>query len=414
MNKELYQISAENILRRFPAVLRQDETMETFAQIVSDELGKRIPETDLPRLLTRIDELPEPILDALAEDFKIDWYNFNYSIDSKRALVKSSFYVHRFLGTPAAVNAMLSSVFPGSYIEEWFSYGGRPHHFQVVIETKAAREPLDADEIMRAVRMVKRLSSHLDGIIYQCDMGIIVETTAKPFRVKAAWPGRHYSGTIPKREVQGVFTEDRIRIETTGETVMVSSDYAGTKPDRATHAAFHAGELDITTQGAVYAATAESAGRSYAGTIPDRSTHGGAASGEVAVETKTEATEHGSTFTGTEPYRTTSPAFTDTQVVPETRTDHAEATAPVSGRRDKFQPRNVHAATSKTGVDIETKGRVFERTQAVSGKPEPFTQSPVSGILLPGGLCAVIEGKEYIRRVPWCGRKRCGRGGRRL
>lgn len=75
-------------------------------------------------LYTRIDEMPEFLLDILAYDFKIDWWDPNYAIEEKRQTLKDSWYVHRHLGTKAAVETAISAIFKDSRVEEWFEYGG--------------------------------------------------------------------------------------------------------------------------------------------------------------------------------------------------------------------------------------------------------------------------------------------------
>ena len=131
---------------------------------------------DRTRLMSAIDSLDERILDYLAVELRSPFYRDNYSIESKRALIKGTLAFYGIMGTPKAVNEMLSTVFPGSYIEEWYTYGGEPYHFQVILETSRFRERANASEIRRAVNQCKRLTAHMDGLIYQCNIGITIKT----------------------------------------------------------------------------------------------------------------------------------------------------------------------------------------------------------------------------------------------
>lgn len=415
MNDALYQISADNILKRFPLALRQDPAMEAFARIAAKELEIRIPETDLPRIYNRIDELPEEILDVLATDLKVDWYNFNYGLEAKRALIKSSPYVHRFLGTPESVNRMLSSVFPGSYVEEWFDYGGEPHHFQVVIETRDAKEPADEEEIMRAVRMVKRLSSHLDGIVFQCGISVIIETEPRGYQVTAGWTGRNRCGTFPHRAVKGGILDDAVTIETSGSAHGHTADLAGTKPQRATHGGIYAGAVDIETSAEPYQVKAGATGRYRAGTVPHRSTTGGTEDSSITVETNTFSQGYGSAPAGTRPYRTTASGISDADIQVETGTDPFEVSAPISGRRETFAPHPVSAGLHAVDIDVETEVQSFEVSAKAAGtETDPIRPKPGTGYALPGGLMAIVEGKGYTYRTIWCGRAYCRSGTRVL
>lgn len=414
MSRDAYRINAENILRRFPMALREDPAMEAFARIASDELEARVPETELPNIYNHIDELPEEILDALAVDLKVDWYNYNFGLEAKRELIKSSPYVHRFLGTPAAVNRMLSSVYPGSYIEEWFNYGGEPHHFQVVIETKAAREPANADDILRAVRMVKRLSSHLDGIVYQCDMSIVIETEARGYKARHHWTGRHDCGTIYDRAVKGGIEDDAVRVITSGSAHESRADMAGTKPYRTAKGGVHSALVDIETEEAPLEVSVHAAGKDRAGTVPNRATAGGTASGAIAVETGTESFHARSALAGTKPDRTTLPGIQDTVIQAATLTEPFRVRSPVSGRREEFRPEQIVPGLADAGATIRTTAKWFDVLTRTPDSDVPIRQRPSGGLVLPGGLCAYAEAEPFRYSVYWCGRGHCRQSGARF
>ena len=290
-NDPRYALTAENIYKVTPDVLKGDEGVAAFIQAAAKIFAERVDEVDRIRIFSDFDGLSEELLDILARDFKVDWYNYDYSLETKRETFKRSFDIHRILGTPEAVARALSAAFPGSYIEEWFDYGGKPHHFQIVIETKAAREPANTDDILRAVQLTKRLSSHCDGIVYQCDMSIIIETHEDVFHSRATYPGQHNCGIVPKRSTHAGFTHDDIQVETSTEGFEHSARRAGTLHERSTHAGFVHDDIDIETATQDFAATAERAGRKIAGTIPDRSTHAGFTADDIRVETTAKGIE---------------------------------------------------------------------------------------------------------------------------
>ena len=68
------------------------------------------------RTLAVIDELPEDVLDILAVELRTPFYNGTFAIATKRRLIKDTLIYYSIMGTPEAVNRMLSAVFPGSYI----------------------------------------------------------------------------------------------------------------------------------------------------------------------------------------------------------------------------------------------------------------------------------------------------------
>jgi len=85
-------------------------------------------------IMTRIDELPENIVDLLAWQLHVDFYEpLGLDLDSKRALVKNSLIWHRYKGTKYALESMIRILFFDNFrVEEWFKYGGEPYFFRVV------------------------------------------------------------------------------------------------------------------------------------------------------------------------------------------------------------------------------------------------------------------------------------------
>ena len=158
-----HALTAENLLRALPEVLRNDESMAALAASVAQVLAQRPEEIQRLAIYPRIDELPEELLDILAYDFKVDWWDADYTLEEKRRTLKDSWRVHRMLGTKAAVELAISAIFPEVRVSEWFEYGGRPHHFRVASENNTAIIT-NYDAFMAVLKVVQRCSSVLDHI----------------------------------------------------------------------------------------------------------------------------------------------------------------------------------------------------------------------------------------------------------
>ena len=48
----------------------------------------------------------------------------------KRQLIAETLVFYTQMGTPAAVNRIIRTIFETGYISEWWEYGGKPHHFK--------------------------------------------------------------------------------------------------------------------------------------------------------------------------------------------------------------------------------------------------------------------------------------------
>lgn len=160
-------IRTDDFLRTLPSVLKNDDRFNAFAAVMAKQLRKIVDDIDLVTIYARIDVLPEEILDILAYDFKVDWWDYSYTIEQKRQTLKDSFMVHRHLGTKFAVETAISAIYPATAVKEWFEYGGEPYTFRLAIDaTDVEVTSAKHKRVLALVDYYKNLRSHLDGIDY--------------------------------------------------------------------------------------------------------------------------------------------------------------------------------------------------------------------------------------------------------
>ena len=152
MNKA-HGITKENLLASLPAVLANDDNMAALASAVAEVLAARVGEIERVSIYSQIDRLPNELLDILANDFKVDWWDANYTLEEKRRTLKDSWNVHRRLGTKAAVVLAISAIYPDTQVSEWWEYGGKPYHFKLLIDATYGRRTravlvMDSDHIV--------------------------------------------------------------------------------------------------------------------------------------------------------------------------------------------------------------------------------------------------------------------------
>lgn len=159
-------LNKDNFLQTLPSVLASDAGMAPLGETAAEALAVLVGKTELPAIYSRIDQLDEDLLDILAKDFKVDWYDYDAALSTKRAMIRDSFYVHRHLGTTGAVKRVLSDIYPSYTLQEWYEYGGAPYHFKVSV----ADNNFTAEKRAKAIRMiniVKNVRSCLDDIAAQ-------------------------------------------------------------------------------------------------------------------------------------------------------------------------------------------------------------------------------------------------------
>lgn len=123
------------------------------------------------RLMALIDTADERVLDYLAVELRTPAYKDTFTLDVKRRLIAGTLPFYSKLGTPSAVEWIIRAIFGEGRMEEWWEYGGEPHHFRAFVGNDGDTiTPESLDEFRRAVASVKRLSSWLDSIITNTTM----------------------------------------------------------------------------------------------------------------------------------------------------------------------------------------------------------------------------------------------------
>ena len=170
-------ITKENMLFTLPLALRGDASTEALAAATAEKLADRLAELDRLRIISNIDNLEEALLAILARDFKVDWWDPGYGLEEKRRTVKSSWRVHKLLGTKAAVELGIRAIYPQAYVEEWFEYeGGKPYHFKLHIDlTKEQWVEGKPWRALERVNYYKSLRSHMDRFEFTVKLGEPVE-----------------------------------------------------------------------------------------------------------------------------------------------------------------------------------------------------------------------------------------------
>lgn len=154
-----------SVYKTFPPVLRNDSSFDSAARAITLKLEENVSQSKYALVYSRIDSLPEIALDTLAYDFNIGWYDYSYSIDEKRVIIKEAFKIFRFIGTKYAVETALRSIYPVAYVREWFEYGGKPYHFKVEIHD-SANDREKCTKTIQKIKFTKNVRSVMDETVY--------------------------------------------------------------------------------------------------------------------------------------------------------------------------------------------------------------------------------------------------------
>ena len=149
-----------------PPSINNDKNVQALCDAIDVKLREIAAASGLVLLLPRLDELPEEIVDELAWQYHVDFYDYSADIDKKRALVKQAIAWHKRKGTPAAVEEVCTAVFQTAQVFENWEYGGEPYHFQVRLIEEPVPDEKVIDNLQRAIQQTKNTRSWLDGLSF--------------------------------------------------------------------------------------------------------------------------------------------------------------------------------------------------------------------------------------------------------
>lgn len=264
-----------------PRVLREQPWVKALS-LAAWELHKQTMDyIDGSQIYTAIDTVGEEVLDALAVNWKIDWYDTDYDIKQKRRIVKTALNIRRTMGTVAAVKAQADAIYPGSTMEEWFNFNGQPGTFRMTVDVTTTGPGNTIDifgtaEIERRLTMAKRYSSHLESMSYQIMHGIKVGAGVSMWAAKPPLCGTIFCGTYPDISTLGWSEKEAVTLGALADSFLASPELCGTIPEVATLGQSIGAAQKVGKNGAaeIYAADPPESGTKTSGSVPQEATLG--------------------------------------------------------------------------------------------------------------------------------------------
>lgn len=300
MNNDIYSM---DLLQFLPGALKHDEKMVALARGLADELLGVSGHIRDVLIYSRIDELPEELVDILAYDMHVDWYDYSYPVEAKRNILRDSVKVHKKMGTKYAIEKALGGIYPYSEVEEWFDYEGQPHHFQVICDVTHQHITASYQQIVRAIKMYKRLSSWLEGVVYQSSVRVDVGTHTDYFVYNTPVTGRVKAGTYPYRNVRAGIARKTVIIGTERAGFIFASPQTGTIPQRNNIFNQRAVSVDAETALDMMGYSNPQTGEIKTGEQPQRNRRARVADGTEKLNAMTENNVYRVTQAGTTPKR---------------------------------------------------------------------------------------------------------------
>lgn len=128
MAKNIELISLNDII---PPSISGDRHIQSIISATDPQLQEVSQSIREAFIISRIDELPENVIDLLAWQWHVDNYEPDLPVVTKRGLVRDSVRWHRKKGTKSAIKSALEKLdFVPTFLE-WFDIGTAPHTFEI-------------------------------------------------------------------------------------------------------------------------------------------------------------------------------------------------------------------------------------------------------------------------------------------
>lgn len=176
------KMTLENVdfLRLLPRFMQSDKAVIGLAQGVGQEARELDKKIQAIINIAGEESITEDVLDAIAEDRNIFWYEKAFPREKKLEIISTAGVISASLGTKWAIEKVLSIYFSETKIQEWFEYDGAPFHYKIIsADDSVIRYGVKKLEML--IGKIKRLSVRLDEINASLDgqtdafFGVIVQ-----------------------------------------------------------------------------------------------------------------------------------------------------------------------------------------------------------------------------------------------
>nr|DAF42199.1 MAG TPA: tail protein [Caudoviricetes sp.] len=156
--------------------------VKALAYAVGQQIRQLCAYADKSRTYAALASAPDTVLDALAAELRTPAYDETLPVETKRELVASTLTFYTHLGTPAALEQLISILFAKGRVAEWYNYNGSEYHFKVQIDIAAdAVDDAKQAQVQAWVNQYKNQRSILDTIEYYETGAEAVAFTAAAF-----------------------------------------------------------------------------------------------------------------------------------------------------------------------------------------------------------------------------------------
>ena len=145
-----------------PKFMSDDKTVRGLCAAADVILKAVIDKIGMVNLYENLELLTDEDLNFIAKEDKVLWYDTSYTKDQKIRIIQNYEKNSMILGTPAAIENVISEIFGDGYVREWFEYGSTPYHFKI-ITNKIITENIN-ELVGKIIDQAKNVRSELEVV----------------------------------------------------------------------------------------------------------------------------------------------------------------------------------------------------------------------------------------------------------
>lgn len=134
-------------------------------------------------LFNNVSKLPENILDYLAIEWRLPYYDSEFSIETKRNLIAKGFQWNLTAGTVGGIEELIQAIYQSGEVVEWFDFQETeqtPGVFDININGDII-SPESVNDFNKILRKVKNVRSHLRNVVANYDAAQSVKLVCSGF-----------------------------------------------------------------------------------------------------------------------------------------------------------------------------------------------------------------------------------------
>jgi phage tail P2-like protein len=157
----MIKLNEAKITDALPRIVSAQPWVQALSAALFYQTGQLLDFAEQSQIYTNIDAAPEKVLDALAVQLKVEWYDSSAALDVKRTYIKTALSVQKHAGTAYAMRETIQTVLPHTELVEWFNAEGDapPGTFDLI--TTDCLTPEIAAWVPNMLAYTKNARSHL-------------------------------------------------------------------------------------------------------------------------------------------------------------------------------------------------------------------------------------------------------------